>query len=173
MHMEKQTQKALSGAGAIYTCPMHAQIRHREPGNCPVCGMTLEPLVVTVEDSPNVELRGMSRRFWVGIVLTIPVFVLEMGSHVPALGLQHLVSPRTSSWIQFVLSTPVVLWAGWPFFQRGWASVVNRSLNMFSLITLGTGTAYIYSLFATFAPNLFLFRVSRGHYRPRSPGPGS
>src|ERR1700722_12298409 len=149
MHMEKQTQKALSGSDAIYTCPMHAQIRHRGPGNCPICGMTLEPLVVTAEEIPNSELRDMSRRFWAGLVLTIPVVILEMGSHVPALGLQHLVSPGTSSWIQFVLSTPVVLWAGWPFFRRGWASVLDRSLNMFSLIALGTGTAYVYSLFAT------------------------
>src|SRR3984957_842588 len=155
MHMEKQTQKALSGAGAIYTCPMHAQIRRRGQGNCPICGMALEPLVVTAEEIPNTEPRDMSRRFWAGLVLTIPVVILEMGNHVPALGLQHLVSPGTSSWIQFVLSTPVVLWAGWRFFQRGWVSVVDRSLNMFSLIALGTGTAYVYSLFATFAPNLF------------------
>jgi Cu+-exporting ATPase len=155
MHMEKSPQKALSGVGAIYTCPMHAQIRHRGPGSCPICGMTLEPLVVTAEESPNVELWDMSRRFWVGLLLTVPVLFLEMGSHIPALGLHYLVSPRTSSWIQFVLSTPVVLWAGWPFFRRGWASVLDRNLNMFSLIALGTGTAYVYSLFATFAPNLF------------------
>ncbi len=117
--------------------------------------MTLEPLVATAEDDPNVALRDMSRRFWVGLVLTVPVLFLEMGSHIPALGLHHLVSPGTSNWIQFVLSTPVVLWAGWPFFQRGWASVVDRSLNVFSLIALGTGTAYIYSLVATFVPDLF------------------
>jgi P-type Cu+ transporter len=153
--MENISQKTLPGAGAIYTCPMHPQIRHRGPGNCPICGMTLEPLVATVEEGTNVELRDMSRRFWVGLVLTIPVFFLEMGSHIPALGLYHLVSPTASSWIQFAFSTPVVLWAGWPFFQRGWASVVDRSLNMFSLIALGTGTAYIYSLVATFVPNLF------------------
>ena len=155
MHMENPPQKASSGVGAIYTCPMHPQIRHRGPGSCPICGMTLEPLVVTVEESPNVELRDMSRRFWAGLVLTIPVLILEMGSHIPALGLHHVISAGTSNWIQFVLSTPVVLWAGWPFFRRGWASVVDRSLNMFSLIAMGTGTAYVYSLFATFAPNLF------------------
>jgi P-type Cu+ transporter len=155
MHMENISQKTLPGAGVIYTCPMHPQIRHRGPGHCPICGMTLEPLVATVEEGTNVELRDMSRRFWVGLVLTIPVFFLEMGSHIPALGLYHLVSPTASSWIQFAFSTPVVLWAGWPFFQRGWASVVDRSLNMFSLIALGTGTAYIYSLVATFGPNLF------------------
>jgi Cu+-exporting ATPase len=155
MHMENAAQKTSSAAGAIYTCPMHPQIRHKGPGNCPICGMTLEPLVATVEEGPNVELRDMSRRFWVGLVLTVPVLFLEMGSHISALGLRHLVSPETSSWIQFVLSTPVVLWAGWPFFQRGWASVVDRSLNMFSLIALGTGTAYIYSAVATLAPDLF------------------
>jgi P-type Cu+ transporter len=123
--MEKTSQKALPGAGVIYTCPMHPQIRHKGPGNCPICGMTLEPLVATVEEGPNVELRDMSRRFWVGLVLTVPVLFLEMGSHVPALGLHPLVVPRTSSWVQFVLSTPVVRWAGWPFFQRGWASIVD------------------------------------------------
>jgi Cu+-exporting ATPase len=117
--------------------------------------MTLEPLVATAQDSPNLELKDMSRRFWVGLVLSVPVLFLEMGSHIPALELHDLVSPRTSSWIQLVLSTPIVLWAGWPFFQRGWASVVGRSLNMFSLIALGTGTAYIYSLVATLVPDLF------------------
>src|ERR1700722_13789815 len=132
MHMENPAQKTLSAAGVIYTCPMHPQIRHKGPGNCPICGMTLEPLAVTVEEDANVELQDMSRRFWVGLVLTVPVFFLEMGSHLPALGLHHLVSPETSSWIQFALSTPVVLWAGWPFLQRGWVSVLNRSLNMFS-----------------------------------------
>ncbi len=139
----------------IYTCPMHPQIRQNGPGQCPICGMTLEPLVVTAQDAPDAELQDMTRRFWVGLALAVPVLVLEMGGHIPALGLHHLVSPRTSGWIQFVLSTPVVLWAGWPFFQRGWASVVNRSLNMFSLIALGTGTAYLYSLVATLAPGLF------------------
>jgi P-type Cu+ transporter len=151
----KTSRKTLSAAGVIYTCPMHPQIRLKGPGNCPICGMTLEPLVATAEDSPNLELKDMSRRFWVGLVLSVPVFFLEMGGHIPALGLHTLVSPRISSWIQLVLSTPVVLWAGWPFFQRGWASVVGRSLNMFSLIALGTGTAYLYSLVATLVPSLF------------------
>jgi Cu+-exporting ATPase len=155
VHMEKMPQKAIAGPGAIYTCPMHPQIRHKGPGNCPICGMTLQPLVATAEEGPNIELRGMSRRFWVGLVLTVPVFFLEMGSHIPIFGLHNLVRATTSSWIQFLLATPVVLWAGWPFFQRGWASVAERRLNMFSLIALGTGTAYIYSLVATLAPNLF------------------
>ncbi|MEI9929468.1 MAG: copper-translocating P-type ATPase [Rhizomicrobium sp.] len=151
-----ETSRAASPApGAIYTCPMHPQIRHDGPGNCPICGMTLEPLVETAVGQPNAELTDISRRFWIGLILTIPVFVLEMGSHIPALGLDYLVAPRLSTWIQFALSTPVVLWAGFPFFQRGWASVVNRRFNMFSLIALGTGTAYVYSVFATLAPGLF------------------
>jgi len=117
--------------------------------------MTLEPVTATADVRPNDELVTMSRRFWVGLVLTLPVFVLEMGGHIPALGLHDVVPPRISTWIQFALSTPVVLWAGWPFFERAWASVVHRSLNMFSLIALGTGAAYLYSLFATFAPGMF------------------
>jgi P-type Cu+ transporter len=141
--------------GTIYTCPMHPQIRQVGPGNCPICGMALEPVTATAESGENHELADMSRRFWIGLVLTLPVFFLEMGSHIPALGLHELVPPRVSIWIQFVLSTPVVLWAGWPFFERAWASVVHRSLNMFSLIALGTGAAYLYSLAATLAPDLF------------------
>ncbi|WP_210185915.1 copper-transporting P-type ATPase [Methylocapsa palsarum] len=141
--------------GAIYTCPMHPEIRQVGPGNCPICGMTLEPVKATAEASENDALSDMTWRFWIGFALTLPVFVLEMGSHIPALGLHGLVSPQVSTWIQFALSTPVVVWAGWPFFQRAWASIIHRSLNMFSLIALGTGSAYLYSLFATFAPDLF------------------
>jgi Cu+-exporting ATPase len=140
---------------AIYTCPMHPEIRQQGPGNCPICGMALEPLEVTAEAGPNPELVDMTRRFWIGLVLTVPIVVLEMGAHFPGLGLHHLVSPRTSVWLQFLLGTPVVLWAGWPFFVRGWQSVANRSLNMFSLIALGTGAAYLYSLVATFVPGVF------------------
>jgi Cu+-exporting ATPase len=141
--------------GAIYTCPMHPQIRQPAPGNCPICGMTLEPVTLSAEAAPNHELADMTRRFWVGLALALPVFVLEMGSHIPGLGMRDLVAPRLSAWIQFALSTPVVLWAGWPFFERAWASVIHRSLNMFSLIALGTGTAYLYSLIAVFSPGLF------------------
>jgi Cu+-exporting ATPase len=148
------TTVPLAEADATYTCPMHPQIRQVGPGSCPICGMTLEP-VKTTQIGPNPELADMSRRFWVGLALTTPVFVLEMGGHIPALGLHNLVSPQTSTWVQFALSTPVVLWAGWPFFQRAWASLIHRSLNMFSLIALGSGSAYLYSLFATFAPGLF------------------
>jgi Cu+-exporting ATPase len=146
---------APTNAGVIYTCPMHPQIRQVGPGNCPICGMTLEPVKATADVGENDELVDMTRRFWIGLALTLPVFCLEMGGHIPALGLDDLVPPRISTWIQFALSTPVVLWAGWPFFERAWASVVHRSLNMFSLIALGTGTAYLYSLVATFAPGVF------------------
>ncbi|WP_372785565.1 heavy metal translocating P-type ATPase [Phenylobacterium sp.] len=142
-------------AGTIYTCPMHPQIRRNAPGACPICGMALEPLTITADSGPNPELADMSRRFWIGLVLAAPVFILEMGGHIPGLGLHKLVPPLISTWIQFALSTPVVLWAGWPFFERAWASIVHRSLNMFSLIALGTGAAYLYSVVATLAPGLF------------------
>jgi Cu+-exporting ATPase len=140
---------------AIYTCPMHPQIRQVGPGSCPLCGMALEPVEVTADAVPNHELADMSRRFWIGLVLTLPVFILEMGGHVPSLGLAHLVPEQWSIWIQFALATPVVLWAGWPFFARGAASLRSGNLNMFTLIALGTGAAYLYSLVATFAPGLF------------------
>jgi len=117
--------------------------------------MALEPVEVSAEAQPNHELADMSRRFWIGLVLTLPVFILEMGSHIPGLGLHDLVPPAMSTWVQFALATPVVLWAGWPFFQRGWASVRSGHLNMFTLIALGTGAAYLYSLAATFVPGAF------------------
>ena len=139
--------------GAIYTCPMHPQIRQTGPGSCPICGMALEPEVPTGEAEPNHELIDFTRRFWVGLALTVPVFALEMGGHL--LRLDHLVARGTSNWIQLLLATPVVLWAGWPFFVRGWHSVVNRSLNMFTLIALGTGVAWAFSVVATAAPGLF------------------
>ncbi len=138
-----------------YTCPMHPQIRRTEPGNCPICGMTLEPVGASADTGPSAELIDMTRRFWIGTALAVPTVILEMGAHFPGLNLHHYVSPQLSLWIQFALGTPVVLWAGWPFFVRGWASVRNRSLNMFSLIALGVGAAYLYSLAATFTPGLF------------------
>jgi heavy metal translocating P-type ATPase len=144
---------------AEYTCPMHPQIRQMGPGNCPICGMALEPVIATTGgDSP--ELRDMTRRFWIGLALSLPVFVLEMGGHVFDIG--HVVPPQTSNWIQLVLGTPVVLWAGWPFFVRAWTSVKNRSLNMFSLIALGTGAAWLYSMAGTLAPAAFPAEL-RGH----------
>jgi Cu+-exporting ATPase len=139
---------------AIYTCPMHPQIRQVGPGTCPICGMTLEPVDVTADSGgPSPELRDMSRRFWVGLVLAVPVFALEMVGHVG--GLTMPIGPRASTWVQFALATPVVLWAGWPFFQRGWASIVSRRLNMFTLIAMGVGVAWLYSVVAAFAPGLF------------------
>ena len=144
-----------SDSGVLYTCPMHPQIRQYGPGSCPICGMALEPLTVTAEAPENPELIDMTRRFWVGLVLALPVFLLEMGAHVSALDVHRWIAPTTVSWIEFALATPVVLWAGFPFFVRAWASVVHRSLNMFSLIALGTGTAYLYSVVATFAPGIF------------------
>ena len=141
--------------GTIYTCPMHPQIRQSSPGACPICGMALEPIGGGEKTGPSAELIDMTRRFWIGAVLALPVVVLEMGAHFPGLNLHHFVSPRLSVWLQFLLATPVVVWAGWPFFERGWASVRNRSLNMFSLIALGIGAAYLYSIAATFAPGLF------------------
>jgi Cu+-exporting ATPase len=148
--------------GAIYTCPMHPEIRQVGPGNCPICGMALEPVLVTAETGPNPELADMTRRFWAGLALSLPVLALEMGGHLA--GLDHVFPRSLSNWVQLALATPVVLWAGWPFFERGWASVVNRSLNMFTLIAMGTGVAWLYSLVATLAPGLFpaAFRAHDG-----------
>jgi Cu+-exporting ATPase len=139
-------------AGVAHTCPMHPQIQQIGPGSCPICGMALEPTVVTAEAGPNAELADMTRRFWIGLALALPVFGLEMGSHVPGLG---FVPMRISMWVQFALATPVVLWAGWPFFVRAWASVRSLNLNMFTLIALGTAAAYLDSLAATFFPGWF------------------
>jgi P-type Cu+ transporter len=139
--------------GAVYTCPMHPEVRQNAPGSCPICGMALEPLLVTADEGPSAELVGMTRRFWIGLVLTVPVFFLEMGGHLT--GLTHAIGQQVSNWLQLMLATPVVLWAGWPFFVRGWRSVVTRQLNMFTLIALGTGAAWIYSMAATLAPGLF------------------
>ena len=139
--------------GTIYTCPMHSQIRQVGPGACPICGMALEPESVTAERQPNGELGDMSRRFWVGLALSVPVVILEMGGHFG--GLHSSISQTTSDWLQFLLATPVVLWAGWPFFVRGWHSLVTRNLNMFTLIALGTGVAWVYSVVATLFPGLF------------------
>ena len=138
---------------ADYICPMHPEIVRNEPGSCPICGMALEPRVVTREEKANPELTDMTRRFWVGLALAVPVVVLEMGGHLA--GLHRLFPPQVSGWLQLVLATPVVLWAGWPFFVRGGSSVMARSLNMFTLIAMGTGVAWTYSVVATFAPGLF------------------
>jgi Cu+-exporting ATPase len=154
-YLNKITEPARPHQGTIYTCPMHPQIRRDAPGNCPICGMALEPVSAAAGTGPSPELIDMTRRFWVGTALAVPTVILEMGAHFPGLNLHHYVSPQISIWLQFLFATPVVLWAGWPFFVRGWASVRNRSLNMFSLIALGVGAAFLYSLAATFAPGLF------------------
>jgi len=139
-------------AGTIYTCPMHPEVRQAGPGSCPICGMALEPEQVSLDDAPDPELIDMTRRFWTALVLTLPVFAIEMGSH---LGLMQLIPPMWSNWISFALSTPVVLWAGAPFFVRGWNSLLTRHLNMFTLIAMGTGVAFLYSVVGTLAPQWF------------------
>lgn len=151
-HGTKDQPAVPPGANVIYTCPMHPEIRQDGPGNCPICGMALEPETITGEEDENPELKDFRRRFWIGLVLTLPVLVLEMGAHVFNL---HLTGAHTSNWIQLLFGTPVVLWAGWPFFERGWQSLKTRNLNMFTLIAMGTGVAWVYSVVATVAPNLF------------------
>ncbi|MBB5761857.1 heavy metal translocating P-type ATPase [Methylorubrum rhodesianum] len=146
--------------GTIYTCPMHPEIRQLGPGACPICGMALEPVLVGADKGPSEELVDMTRRFWIGLTLTLPVFALEMGGHLT--GLLDLLGQQNSNWVQFVLATPVVLWGGWPFFVRAWASVRSRNLNMFTLIAMGTGVAWAYSVVATVAPGLFP-QALRGH----------
>jgi Cu+-exporting ATPase len=139
--------------GTIYTCPMHPEIRQVGPGSCPICGMALEPLLVTAETGPNPELIDFTRRFRIGTLLSLPALALEMGGHL--LDLTEALGTQTSNWLQLVFATPVVLWAGWPLLERGWQSVVNRSLNMFTLIAMGTGVAWLYSVIATLAPEIF------------------
>jgi Cu+-exporting ATPase len=147
---ERPPQSA--AAGTIYTCPMHPQIRQPGPGNCPICGMALEPEVATADAGPSPERADMERRLWIGLVLAVPVVILEMGPHIAGL---HLVPPALSTWIQFALATPVVLWAGWPFFVRAVQSLRTGNLNMFTLIAMGTGVAWLYSAVATLAPSVF------------------
>ena len=150
-------------ASTSYTCPMHPQIVRPEPGACPICGMALEPRTVTAEEAENPELEDMTRRFWVGLVLTVPVFAMAMAEMLPGAPLQTVLAPALQAWIELLLSTPVVLWAGWPFFERMWASVVNRSPNMFTLIGMGTGAAYGSSVAATLFPSWFPVSF-RGHH---------
>ena len=139
--------------GTMYTCPMHPEIRQQGPGDCPICGMGLEPEEVSLDDGPSEELTDMTRRFWIGLALALPVFLLEMGGHF--FKIDQIVSPQISNWIQLVLATPVVVWCGAPFFVRGWKSILSRNLNMFTLIAIGTGVSLTYSLVATLAPQIF------------------
>jgi len=138
-----------------YTCPMHPEIVRDAPGSCPICGMALEPRTTSIDDEQNPELASMTRRFWISVGLTIPVLVLGMSDLIPGQPFQHWLGMRAIAWLELLLATPVVLWAGGPFFERGWASLVNRSLNMFTLIALGTGTAYVYSVIAVLFPDIF------------------
>jgi Cu+-exporting ATPase len=146
---------SFSATKVIFICPMHPEVRQAGPGACLKCGMALEPETIAAEDAPNPELVDMTRRFKIGAVLAAPVVVLEMGGHIQGLGLEHLVPAQLSIWIQALFATPVVLWAGWPFFVRGWQSLVAGKLNMFTLIALGTGAAWFYSAVATLAPDIF------------------
>jgi Cu+-exporting ATPase len=138
--------------GSVWTCPMHPEVRRDRPGTCPICGMALEPLEPSLEEGPNPELIDMTRRFWAGVVLSIPLVILAMGSDLFGWAILPM---RVSVWVQLALASPVVLWSGWPFFERFWASLKNRNLNMFTLIGLGVGVAYGYSLIATVAPGIF------------------
>jgi P-type Cu+ transporter len=149
----KPQENASVPEGSIYTCPMHPEIRQAGPGSCPICGMALEPDVVSLDATPNPELADMSRRLWIGAALSVPPVVLEMGGHLT--GGHGLIDPALSNWIQLVFATPVVVWAGWPFFVRGWQSLVTRNLNMFTLIAIGTGVAFVYSLIGTIYPQAF------------------
>jgi len=159
---EKKVEPVSSGQK--YTCPMHPEVVSDKPGDCPKCGMVLEPRTVTLEDN-NSELEDMTRKFWIGLVLSVPVLFLVMGEHIPGLNLHEMIPPRISVWIQFILTTPVVIWCGKVFFQRGWNSVVNKSLNMFTLVAMGVGVAYIYSVIAILFPGIFpdSFRIMGGY----------
>ena len=151
--MALDSTAVLPGTKTQYTCPMHPEILRDEPGECPICGMALEPVTVTVDAPPNPELIDMTRRFWISAVLTAPLLVITMGEMVP--GIAALVGGAWNPWVQLTLAAPVVLWAGWPFFVRGWRSVATRNLNMFTLIAIGTATAFLYSLVAVSAPEIF------------------
>ncbi len=159
-YLDASKPKTAVPEAAIYTCPMHPQIHQIGPGSCPICGMALEPEVASLDTPSNPELVDMARRFWIGLALSVPPVVLEMGGHL--VGGHGLIDQTLSNWIQLVFATPVVLWAGWPFFVRGWQSLVTRNLNMFTLIAIGTGVAYVYSLIGTIAPDIFP-ATFRGH----------
>ncbi|QNO25583.1 heavy metal translocating P-type ATPase [Sphingopyxis sp. OPL5] len=153
---------AQASEGAIWTCPMHPEIQRPGPGSCPICGMALEPVMPAASDGPSEDYRDMRRRFWIGLLLALPVLALEMGGHMT--GLHQFVGRQTNNWVQMLLATPVVLWAGWPFFERAWLSIRNKSLNMFTLIAMGTGVAWSYSMIAALVPQIFpaAFRAADG-----------
>ena len=158
------THEGAPVAGTVYTCPMHPEVRQDGPGTCPICGMALEPQTVSLEEVASPELVDMTHRFWISLLLTVPLLLLAMSEMLPGRPVQYALPARLLTWVQLVFATPVVLWGGWPFFTRGWTSLVNRSLNMFTLIAIGTGTAYVYSVIATLVPGLFpdSFRTHSG-----------
>ena len=165
MALEAVAAAAPAALKTEYVCPMHPEIVKSEPGICPICGMTLEPRTVSAEEEKNPELVNMTRRFWISLVLTIPVLIVAMAEYVPSLSsLISWASPKVWQWFELILATPIVLWGGWPFFVRGWRSIINRSLNMFTLIGLGIGVAYFYSVVATLFPSIFppTFRTESG-----------
>jgi Cu+-exporting ATPase len=153
MTLEPETTSAPT-AHTEYVCPMHPEIVRDQPGNCPICGMTLEPKTITAEET-NPEFDAMTRRLWVGIGFTLPLFAVMISDRLPSHPIQHLMAGSSLGWVEFACATPVVLWGGWPFFQRGWASIVSRHLNMFTLISIGSGSAYLYSVAAVFLPQIF------------------
>jgi Cu+-exporting ATPase len=159
-YLGKRESEPAAPPGTIFTCPMHPEIRQVGPGSCPICGMALEPELVTADSGPNPELADMTRRLWIALLLTIPVFALEMGGHF--FNLHALIRPTVSNWVQLAFATPVVVWTGSVFFERGWQSLLTRNLNMFTLIALGTGVAWLYSVVGTFAPGIFPAQF-RGH----------
>ena len=179
---DREKEQAETASGKEYTCPMHPEVVQQGPGSCPICGMDLEPKQISAEEEENPELVAMTRRFWVSLALAVPVLFLAMSDLIPGEPVQHWLGVRTITWIELVLATPVVLWGGSIFFRRAWASLVNRNLNMFTLIGLGTGVAYLYSLIAALFPEIFptglprprgqrrrLFRGGRGHRHPGAP----
>ena len=166
-HGQSHRTKRVTGptkSDVDYTCPMHLEIVQSGPGDCPVCGMALEPMTITRETGPNTELINMTRRFWIGSLFAIPVLIIAMGEMVPGLHLTRWIPLHVSFLIQFALATPVVLWAGWPLIVRGWDSIHSGHLNMFTLIGIGVGVAYVYSVIATLLPEIFpdAFRSDQG-----------
>ena len=161
-YIDKAADEVPADGGGLYTCPMHPEIQQPGPGSCPICGMALEPMTVSAEEGPNPELKDMSRRFWISLVFALPVVFIAMAEMIFARPEQTAVYGRAAAFAQLVLATPVVLWGGWPFFVRGWQSLVRRSLNMFTLIAIGTGAAYVYSVIATLIPRVFPSSF-RGH----------
>jgi copper-(or silver)-translocating P-type ATPase len=153
--LRQSPQRMFAGQTMIYTCPMHPEIEQDHPGECPKCGMTLEPKTVSAAEEDDTEIRSLSRKFWIALVLTIPVLVLAMGHAVPSIDVEQMIPKTISKWIEFILTTPIVLWAGGFIFSRAWQSAVNRSLNMFTLIAVGVGAAYFYSVVAVIAPGIF------------------